>query len=65
MGELVSNVGWAVQSRGPIAWAASGHWWLILSTILFVGISFLFLLLASWRINPIKGQKRRARQNGR
>lgn len=61
MNDLVYNVGWATQNRGPIAWITSGYWWLILSTILFVGISFLFLLLASWRINPIKGQKRRGR----
>ncbi len=61
MNELVFDVGWATQNRGPIAWIASGHWWLILSTILFVGISFLFLVFASWRINPIKGQKRRGR----
>lgn len=32
--------------------------WMAVSTVLFLGISFLFLLLATRRINPLSGQKR-------
>jgi len=45
--------------RGPIRLVAGGHRWLIVSTILFLAISFLFLWLAAKRINPIKRRVRK------
>lgn len=57
--DMVSSMGWGTQNKGPIVWATSGYWWLILATVLFVGISFLFLWIASRRINPVRGQRRK------
>ncbi len=57
---MVSSLGWGTQSKGPIALITTGYWWLILATVLFVGVSFLFLWIASRRINPIKGQRRKS-----
>lgn len=54
---MASSMG--TQNKGPIVWATSGYWWLILATALFVGISFLFLWIASRRINPVRGQRRK------
>lgn len=54
---MASSMG--TQNKGPIVWATSGYWWLILATVLFVGISFLFLWIASRRINPVRGQRRK------
>lgn len=47
------------STKGPITLVTAGYCWLILATILFVGVSLLFLWIASRRINPIKGRKRR------
>lgn len=41
------------QPHGFIRFMASGNVWMIVSTILFLAISFLFLYLAAKRINPI------------
>ncbi len=67
MGEsLVNSLGnhasmsWQPQTSqvwGPIVLVTSGYWWLILATLLFVGISFLFLWIASRRIDPIRGRR--------
>lgn len=46
------------KTRGPITLIASGNRWLILATILFVGVSFLFLWIASRRIDPTRGRRR-------
>lgn len=54
------SVSWQSQTsqvRGPIVLVTSGYWWLIFATLLFVGISLLFLWIASRRINPIKGRR--------
>lgn len=45
------------QVRGPIVLVTSGYWWLIFATLLFAGISFLFLWIASRRIDPIRGRR--------
>lgn len=52
------------QTRGLINHVAVGNRWMIISTILFVGISLLFLWIASKRIHPIKrrARKRAAKQ---
>ena len=52
------------QTKGLINHVAVGNRWMIISTCLFVGISVLFLWLASRRINPIKrrAKKRSAKQ---
>lgn len=47
------------QTCGPINLVASGNWWIILSTVLFLAVSFLFLRLAAKRINPIKRKARK------
>lgn len=57
MVSLLSSMG--TQNKGPIVLLTTGYWWLIFATILFVGISFLFLWIASKRINPIKGKRRK------
>ena len=67
MGEsLVNSLGnhasmsWQPQTSqvwGPIVLVTSGYWWLIIATLLFVGISFLFLWIASRRIDPIRGRR--------
>ena len=51
-----------MQTGGPIRYIASGHLWMVLSTVMFVAISILFLWLAARRINPIKkhGAKNKA-----
>lgn len=54
-----SNLTGMVKTRGPINLVTTGHRWMIVSTILFLAVSFLFLRLAAKRINPIK---RRAKQ---
>ncbi|MCM1024930.1 MAG: ABC transporter permease [Roseburia sp.] len=57
---LVNEItqGTYVQIRGPIRFVASGNHWIVISTILFVAVSFLFLLLAAKQINPIKGRRK-------
>ncbi len=49
----------AISTKGPIKLAASGNWWMILSTVLFIGVSLLFLWIASRRIDPIKGRRKK------
>lgn len=51
------------QIGGPIRLVATGNSWLIVSTVLLLAISFLFLLLAARRINPMI--KRRVKTHGR
>lgn len=51
--------GSSVQTRGLINYVAVGHRWMIISTILFLAVSLLFLWLASRRIDPIKGHAKR------
>ncbi len=53
----------AHQTKGLINHVATGSRWMVISTVLFVGISFLFLWLASKRIDPIKRRaKKRAKK---
>lgn len=51
---MICNLTGTVKTRGPINLVATGHRWMIVSTILFICVSFLFLWLAAKRINPIK-----------
>lgn len=46
-------------SKTLVDYVATGYWWIIISTVMFVLVSFLFLWIASRRINPIKGHVRR------
>lgn len=49
--------------KGPIGFVATGHRWIIVSTILFLTVSALFLLLAARRIDPARGlTERRAKK---
>lgn len=56
---LISEMGDSALDKTLVDYVATGYWWIILSTILFLLISFLFLWLASKRINPVKGHVRR------
>lgn len=60
----ISNLTGMVKTRGLINLVTTGHRWMIVSTILFLGVSFLFLWLAAKRINPIKrhAKKLKAKQ---
>ena len=53
-GESLVNMITSSYTRGPINLVAVGNRWMIISTILFVAISLLFLYFAAKRINPIK-----------
>ncbi len=53
----------ATQIGGPIRLVATGNRWMIVSTILLLAVSFLFLLLAARRINPMI--RRRVKTHGR
>lgn len=53
-GDSLVNMIPSSYTRGPINHVAVGYRWMILSTILFVAVSLLFLFLAAKRINPIK-----------
>jgi ABC-type transport system involved in multi-copper enzyme maturation permease subunit len=47
------------NSKGILKYAVSEYHWLILSTLLFLAVSFLFLWLAARKINPIKKHGKR------
>ena len=53
-GESIVNMIPSRYTRGPINFVAVGNRWMIISTILFVAFSLLFLYFAAKRINPIK-----------
>ena len=61
---LVNSMGDSIAGTakigGPIRLVTVGHRWLIVSTILFLTVSFLFLWLAVRRIDPVRrrGRKR-------
>lgn len=55
---LSDNIG-VGQQKGLIHYVASGNTWIILSTVLFLAVSFLFLWLAAMRINPARRASRR------
>jgi len=57
----IPNLTGMVKTRGPINFVATGHNWIIISTILFLTVSFLFLWLAARRINPIKRRSKRGK----
>lgn len=63
MVNTIPNLTGTLRTGGPIVFVASGHRWLIVSTILFVAVSFLFLWLAARRINPIR--KRAGKRAGK
>lgn len=50
----IPNTTGITRTVGPINFVAAGNRWLIVSTILFLAVSFLFLRLAAKRIDPIK-----------
>ncbi len=50
----------ATQPRGLFHFISSGYVWMILSTVLYLAISALFLFLAARRINPVGRHVRRA-----
>lgn len=50
----ISSTSGMMRTAGPINLVTTGNRWMIVSTIMFLAVSFLFLWLASKRINPIK-----------
>lgn len=50
----ISSTSGMMRTAGPINLVTTGNRWMIVSTIMFVAVSFLFLWLASKRIDPIK-----------
>lgn len=57
--ELIKEMSDYTTDKSLVDYLGTGYWWLILSTIMFILVSLLFLWLASNRINPIKGRVRR------
>ncbi|MCM1542473.1 MAG: ABC transporter permease [Blautia sp.] len=55
----IPSVTGITRTCGPINLVAVGNRWMILSTILFLAVSFLFLRLAAKRIDPIKKKAKR------
>ena len=45
------------QGHTLLGYLTSGDWWLIVSTIVFLVISLLFLLFSAKRVNPIKKRR--------
>lgn len=57
-----SDLSVMTKVRGPIVFVTAGHRWMIVSTLLFLTVSALFLLLAALRIDPVRGHRNRRRQ---
>lgn len=53
----LSRVSGVTQRKELIGFVTVGNRWMILSTVLFLAVSFLFLILAAKRIDPIKKHK--------
>lgn len=52
----ISDMTGMVKVGGPIRFVTTGNWWMIISTVLFLAVSLLFLLLAARRIDPVRGR---------
>lgn len=55
----LSNLTGSTRIYNLLQYVTIGHRWMILSTIMFLAVSLLFLLLAAKRINPIRKHVRR------
>ncbi len=58
------NLTGTFPTGGPIRYIAVNNRWLIVSTVMFAAVSFLFLWLAAKRINPIKRKARKPKTPG-
>lgn len=59
-GVSLMNSIWGVSgliNKGLIYYVANGYWWMILSTVLLLAVSVLFLALAARRINPVRRRR--------
>ncbi|MDE5892040.1 MAG: ABC transporter permease [Acetatifactor sp.] len=56
---LIEEMRESTMDKTVVDYVGTGYWWIVLSTIMFLLVSFLFLWLASRRINPIRGHVRR------
>lgn len=56
----LADISSMAKTKSLLSYVTTGHWWIILSTLLFLAVSFLFLWLASKRIDPIKGSAKKA-----
>lgn len=54
----LSDMTGTTQKKELISYVATGNRWMVISTLLFLAVSFLFLFLAAKRINPIKKRRR-------
>lgn len=52
--EISDMTATTVKLGGPIRFVTEGHHWMIVSTILFLAVSFLFLWLSAKRIDPVR-----------
>lgn len=50
------------QTRGLINYVAVGNRWIVISTLLFIAVSFLFLFLAARRIDPVRRHRKEKKQ---
>lgn len=55
----IADLGSSYQNKTLIDFVSSGYGWIIVSTILFLAVSLLFLWIASKRIDPIRGRARK------
>jgi len=44
---------------GPVEYIAEGNHWIVVSTVLFLAVSLLFLWLASVRIDPVRSSRKK------
>lgn len=57
----IVNLSVSARVGGPIRLVTTGHWWMIVSTVLFLAVSILFLWIGSRRIDPVRAHvKKRA-----
>jgi len=53
---LVENMMGTPQSGTLLGYLTSGYWWMVISTVMFLAVTVLFLWLAARRINPVSGK---------
>ena len=60
--EISDMTATTVKPGGPIRFVTEGHHWMIVSTILFLAVSFLFLWLSARRIDPVRKHANKQRR---
>lgn len=52
----IADLSASARIGGPIRFVTTGHWWMIVSTVLFLAVSMLFLWIAAKRIDPVRSR---------